>query len=268
MRYVRPSDSFNGAARRCARKGKSADVEGGRTSSFNGAARRCARKVGRLKGCGVGSGSFNGAARRCARKALFESRCRLDGLASMGPRADARGRYLNVRERLAFRLLQWGRAQMRAEGSHARCRARSSARLQWGRAQMRAEGLASELRPAVAEIASMGPRADARGREKYTSSGRCSDCQLQWGRAQMRAEGTRTATPAVHRQQSFNGAARRCARKGRRARMSRGNTCAASMGPRADARGRCPRIPRLPRRPRSLQWGRAQMRAEGAGGVF
>ncbi len=86
--------------------------------------------------------------------------------------------------------------------------------LQWGRAQMRAEGVAVCKDNDEIYTASMGPRADARGRP---GTGRVTKCGMA----------------------SFNGAARRCARKARSERLKK----LANY---------------------SLQWGRAQMRAEGS----
>ena len=61
---------------------------------FNGAARNCARKAQTAEGLADATASFNGAARNCARK--------VDGPILVCNRFSP--------------VLQWGRAQLRAEG--------------------------------------------------------------------------------------------------------------------------------------------------------
>src|SRR5688500_2382933 len=87
-------------------------------------------------------------------------------LASMGPRAHARGRLVLVGNRpRRLGALQWGRALTRGEGrAGARTAKARGGRLQWGRALTRAEGLSH-------------------------SAGACLMSSLQWGRALTRAEG-------------------------------------------------------------------------------
>ena len=60
--------------------------------------------------------------------------------------------------------LQWGRAQVRAEGTRAMVTSELIELLQWGRAQVRAEGNPQERDAFRRWAASMGPRAGARGR--------------------------------------------------------------------------------------------------------
>ncbi len=184
------SQSFNGAARRCARKAAVVSRLTPSDAGFNGAARRCARKGPKQQENHPSLQSFNGAARRCARK---ESVCHPP--------------------RLSRTRLQWGRAQMRAEGvsafvAHCVMQAASMG----PRADARGRKLTNNQQKNETQHASMGPRADARGRLTILAGDRTLS-SLQWGRAQMRAEGNRG-----------------CLETGERGR--------ASMGPRADARGR------------------------------
>ncbi len=134
--------------------------------------------------------------------------------------------------------LQRGRVQMHAEGGIERRAEAIDVALQRGRVQMHAEGGRDHATDPQGDVASTGPRADARGRPKIR------------GR---RSRPTR----------SFNGAACRCTRKGARAvaRLRAGGR--ASTGPRADARGRSPSAAVAPSL-ESLQRGRVQMHAEGA----
>ena len=156
--------------------------------------------------------------------------------ASMGPRSDERGNFGEKRDPFGTRgALQWGRAQMSAEIRPSGIQASAANLLQWGRAQMSAEmrttsaprphsdplqwgraqmsaeisTLSSSEREAA--LASMGPRSDERGNEKYPEEKLRID-PLQWGRAQMSAEMRDDAPGRPHL------------------------TCA-SMGPRSDERG-------------------------------
>ena len=158
--------------------------------------------------------------------------------ASMGPRAFARGDTLTRDEMLAavkslqwgrelspaemdqrtagferLKMLQWGRELSPAEMSWRVCR-RVTIRpsLQWGRelspAEMSGTASASEL----SDIASMGPRAFARGDINVKSPAKPSEDLLQWGRELSPAEIGRASVARI-------------------------TTIFASMGPRAFARG-------------------------------
>ncbi len=83
----------------------------------------------------------------------------------MGPRSIERGRTGTNTAMAGNISLQWGRAQLSAEGLCYDEIKREIDRLQWGRAQLSAEGPICELFSIPYEL-------------------------LQWGRAQLSAEGT------------------------------------------------------------------------------
>src|SRR5579883_633820 len=158
---------------------------------------------------------FNGAASARSRKCALNLALYVAGVASMGPRARARGNrpiLLDFPHRCSF-WLQWGRERALAEMNPA----------------------AGQRLPAI--FASMGPRARARGNRPILLDfpHRCS-FWLQWGRERALAE---------IRQPDSAQPADRHASMGPRAR-ARGNIepprlltmpRPASMGPRARARG-------------------------------
>ncbi len=84
-------------------------------------------------------------------------------LASMGPRASARGNEGHLAARAALSVLQWGRAHLRAEIGERSATVEAAKKLQWGRAHLRAEIRSGWRRNSAA-------------------------VELQWGRAHLRAE--------------------------------------------------------------------------------
>ncbi len=137
-------------------------------------------------------------------------------------------------------LLQWGRALVRAEGDGGGRLSWSATWLQWGRALVRAEGR------------------QRKSRMKFEAR------RLQWGRALVRAEGRRAPTPTRSRR-CFNGAARWCARKGRRCPRRGGAGRACFNGAARWCARKVRAIWWMPSRTSTLQWGRALVRAEGRG---
>src|SRR5579885_2248949 len=186
---------------------------------------------------GTAVGGFNGAASARSRKSEGYDRLRGRNVASMGPRARARGNGTRRRCRNsqkfsfngaasarsrkcprlpsqpAFQRLQWGRERALAEIRKVTHRRAADTRLQWGRERALAEMVRDEER-------------------------RLKGKELQWGRERALAE-IRGPWERVSERFCFNGAASARSRKSHRQRRRRHRT-RASMGPRARARGNCP----------------------------
>ncbi len=109
--------------------------------------------------------------------------------ASMGPRASARG---NVScgdgHSYGISVLQWGRARPHAEINVPVGLQTRGFTLQWGRARPQAEMRVFQHRRRQPQVASMGPRASARGNHARRAGGCVRPGRLQWGRARPHAE--------------------------------------------------------------------------------
>ena len=157
-------------------------------------------------------------------------------IASMGPRACARGNDFQANGFLYLGWLQWGREHVLAEIKEAGAEFAATISLQWGR-----EHVLAEIEPA----------------EPATPT----DKKLQWGREHVLAE----ITPSMAMVLDFAIASmgpRACARGNAKLGMRCVSIRAASMGPRACARGNGPvSTARIGRR-EWLQWGREHVLAE------
>ncbi len=127
---------------------------------------------------------------------------RLHALASMGPRASARGNRKTRRPSAASSPCFNGAARVRTRKSSSLILdIASSGLLQWGRARPHAEISPKVCTPSRALSASMGPRASARGNSRITARPP-REPLLQWGRARPHAEigkpwDTTPATPPL-----------------------------------------------------------------------
>ena len=246
-----------------------------RRPSFNGAARRSARKGGSPPNWSPGLARFNGAARRSARKAIGTKGNWNDRDASTEPRAGARGRPAGRRRRPAPRpsfngaarrsarkgetenrsfvppgMLQRSRAPERAEGSCRCCWARCAPAGFNGAARRSARKGDPATGPWRCPSSLQRSRAPERAEGlNCDSTMQSSSTSLQRSRAPERAEGSAKPSAGCGTR-SFNGAARRSARKGPGAAAASRPRVRASTEPRAGARGRrmpsrCPPVASL-----------------------
>ena len=205
-------------------------------------------------GCPCSACGFNGAAAGWPRKVAVGVMAAFIGMLQWGRGRMAAEGLQAIRETAAARKLQWGRGRMAAEGHGGGPLGNPMRLLQWGRGRMAAEGrtLRWGRRPPCprfngaaagwprkdcpaqpglcAQVASMGPRPDGRGRraggpgQPLTSNGFNGAAagwprkgirrinaldpifRLQWGRGRMAAEGKGRRKGGV-RIACFNGAA-------------------------------------------------------------
>src|SRR5579883_1115431 len=192
---------------------------------------------------GTAVGGFNGAASARSRKSEGYDRLRGRNVASMGPRARARGNGTRRRCRNsqkfsfngaasarsrkcprlpsqpAYHRLQWGRERALAEMVRDEERRLKGKELQWGRERALAEiEQLSDIRARL-RGASMGPRARARGNPWTVGTG-LGTVLLQWGRERALAE-IPPATSPPPPDEGFNGAASARSRKLPRAHQPR-----------------------------------------------
>ena len=228
--------SFNGAASRSPRKWPRWRAMPLGSTCFNGAASRSPRKsslAAPIRRCpmrlqwgrepkpaeisataesSATTPSFNGAASRSPRKCLGMTQLTAFELASMGPRAEARGNPERPTQRRAVQGASMG-PRAEARGNHAAVARRYAAReLQWGREPKPAEIFVLDDWSRHVDDASMGPRAEARGnpRERVQTLGR----HLASMGPRAEARGNAHVRPGRHRPfPGFNGAASRSPRK-------------------------------------------------------
>ena len=136
----------------------------------------------------------------------------------------------------SIQLLQWGRAQLSAEGCNICPIPSHDARLQRGRAQLSAEGWLLGLARLRHDGASTGPRSIERGRLDYCQQFRANNW-LQRGRAQLSAEGDLCGRDAPPSEWLQRGRAQLSA-EGAQRRGQRADAIVASTGPRSIERGR------------------------------
>ena len=179
---------------------------------FNGAARRSARKVADAQqhpDAGEASMGPRAEARGKRRRGLERLR---EQVASMGPRAEARGkRYRVCTPCLTSQRFNGAARRSARKGPRPTCRPPSLATLQWGRAPKRAESGDNSACSRKAILASMGPRAEARGKiepdDPVLAGRRFNGAARRSARKGHVRDHDRILAPR------FNGAARRSARK-------------------------------------------------------